>query len=296
MPFDPAQLAALAAILRLGSFEAAAEELGITQSAVSQRLRALEERAGTPLVRRGPPASGTDAGLQLARHAEQVALMEAQVLRQIGLSAGGGRVAVAVNADSLATWIIPALALARQEMGETLFDIEVDDQDHSADWLRQGRVSAAITSSAAPVRGCDVLPLGAMRYRATTSPAFMARHFPDGPDENSLRRAPMLIYNAKDTLQSQWLAREFGTAKAPPAHRVPSTQGFADAGRAGLGWGMNPETLIRDALASGELAELRPGRPLDVPLYWQISRLMAPALAPLTRAIRQAALDALIQG
>ncbi|SNY46708.1 transcriptional regulator, LysR family [Pseudooceanicola antarcticus] len=296
MQLDRAQLAALAAILRHGSFDRAAAELGITQSAVSQRLRALEERIGTPLIRRGPPARATEAGAQLARHADEIALLEAQTLQRMNLAPGAARVRLAVNADSLATWMPAALARAQDAMPGTSFEVEVDDQDHSARWLREGQVSGAITSEGASLLGCDALPLGALRYRATASPGYMARHLPEGATAEALARAPMLSFNDKDGLQGLWLQTHFGPGLRPPTHRLPSTEGFVLAAEAGLGWGLNPEVLMAPGLASGRLVELIPDTPHDTPLFWQVSRLMAPGLAPLTRAIRDAARSFLIAG
>ncbi|WP_370282963.1 LysR family transcriptional regulator ArgP [Pseudooceanicola sp.] len=288
---DHNQLAALAAILRRGSFEAAAAQLGVTQSAVSQRIRALEERVGQPLVLRGTPCTGTEAGRRLARHAEDVALLEAEATGEIGLAPAPGRhpLRIAANADSLAAWLIPALAEAQAAAPHLAFDVTVDDQDHSADWLRRGEVVAAVTATAAPPHGCDAIPLGRLRYHATASPGFMARHFPHGVTAEALARAPCMTFDRKDRLQSQWLAENFGEVPAPPSHFLPSTQAFIDGAEAGLGWGMNPEPLVREALAAGRLVPLLADAPLDTPLYWQVSRRMAPALTALTRAVRQRA-------
>ncbi|WP_010139068.1 LysR family transcriptional regulator ArgP [Oceanicola sp. S124] len=294
MHLDRGQLAALAAILRHGAFDRAAAELGITQSAVSQRLRGLEERIGTALVRRGPPATATEAGAHLARHAEEIGLLEARTLRRMGLTPGPARIRLAVNADSLATWIPAALAGAQRQMPGTTFEIEVDDQDHSARWLREGRVSAAVTSEGASLQGCDALALGALRYRATASPAFLRDHLPEGLSGPTLRRAPMLVFDDKDALQSDWLRHHFGPGPLPPTHRLPSTEGFVLAAEAGLGWGLNPEALMSPGLTAGRLVELIPDSPWDTPLFWQVSRLLAPALAPLTAAIRSAARDVLV--
>ena len=296
MLLDRAQLAALATILRHGSFDRAAAELGITQSAVSQRLRALEERVGTPLIRRGPPARATEAGAQLARHADEIALLEAQTLRRMNLAPSAAVIRLAVNADSLATWMPAALARAQDDMPGTTFEVEVDDQDHSARWLREGRVSGAITSEGASLQGCDALALGSLRYRATASPGFMARYLPEGATAKALAHAPMLSFNDKDGLQSGWLASHFGPGPQPPTHRLPSTEGFVLAAEAGLGWGLNPEALMAPGLKAGRLVELIPDTPHDTPLFWQVSRLLAPGLAPLTQAIREAAQDWLIPG
>lgn len=294
---DYNQLAALSAILRLGSFEAAAARLGVTQSAVSQRIRALEERVGQPLVLRGTPCTGTEAGRRLARHAEDVALLEAQATGDIGLAAALGRqpLRIAANADSLAAWLIPALAEAQEAAPALAFDVTVDDQDHSADWLRRGEVVAAVTGTATPPHGCDAIPLGRLRYHATAAPGFIARHFPDGITKTALSRAPCMVFDRKDRLQAQWLERNFGEGIAPPVHYLPSTQAFIDGAEAGLGWGMNPEPLIRDALEAGRLAPLLAQAPLDTALFWQVSRRMAPALREVTRAVRQTAMRVLHQ-
>ncbi|MFD3190594.1 LysR family transcriptional regulator ArgP [Sedimentitalea sp. HM32M-2] len=292
MHFDPHHLAALSAVLRCGSFEAAARELAITPSAVSQRIKALEDRVGGVLIRRGPPCTGTAAGLRLCKHAEDVALLESLVSRELSLDrpAGTTHLRIAVNADSLATWFVAAMAA----VPDLLFDLVIDDQDHSADWLRRGEVSAAVTAQRQPVTGCDAVPLGALSYVATASPGFMRRWFPHGPDAATLARAPCLTFNAKDQLQRRWISDNVGQRLSPPAHYLPSTQAFVDAARAGLGWGMNPEPLVRAALKQGDLVPLRPESALDVPLTWQISRIMAPALAPMTRAVRAAARAELI--
>ena len=294
MKFDPNQLAALAAVLRLGTFDAAAHSLSVTPSAVSQRVKALEERVGSALVKRGQPCTGTEAGVRLAKHAEDVAVLEGLVSSALSLDQNSQdplpHLRLAVNADSLATWFIPALAATPG----LLFDLVIDDQDHSADWLKRGEVSAAITSHCAPVTGCNAQALGAMRYEATASPAFMERWFKKGLTPETLAQAPCLIFNAKDGLQQRWIQQHFGQGITPPAHFIPSTQGFADAAEAGLGWGMNPVHLIEPALSSGALVPLLTNSALEVNLTWQVSRVMASALAPLTRAVLSSAKQSLI--
>ncbi len=281
---DYPALAALAAVLRQGSFDRAAAELGVTPSAVSQRVKALEERLGTVLVHRGTPSTGTAAGLRLARHMEEVGLLEAALARDLGAPAPHAPVRIALNADSLATWVVPALAAT---VG-LLYEIVLDDQHHSADWLIRGEVSAAIAARAAPVQGCDAVALGTLRYVAVASPAFAAHWFPDGPTAEALARAPALSFNAKDRLQSDWTERAVGRRVVLPTHYLPSSTAFVEAALLGLGWGLNPEMLTREPLADGRLVALS-HLGVETPLSWHWNRLMAPALAPLTQAIRQAA-------
>ena len=289
---DPAQLAALAAVHRRGSFDLAAAELHVTPSAISQRIKAFEEAIGTLLIRRGQPCTATDTGLRLIRHHDEVALLERTLSQDLpALAPGTTTLRIAVNADSLATWVIPALAATEG----FLFDLVIDDQDVSQDWLRRGEVVAAITSHPGPLQGCDTLPLGRLRYRATAAPHYVARWFPDRVDARTLALAPTLTFSDKDQLQDRWVAQTV-KARRPvlPTHRMASSQAFVDACIAGLAWGMNPELLVARPLATGSLVELIAKTPLDVPLYWQFTRLAAPALRPLTAAIRKAAAAALV--
>lgn len=304
MQIDSRQLAAFAAVLREGSFEAAARSLHVTPSAVSQRIKLLEERLGRVLIRRGAPCTPTEAGQALQRHAQQLQLLEAQALAPFGLVAAperGGRgalgpqppgarlpLAIAVNADSLATWFAPALA-AVHDAHAVSFDLLVEDQDHSSELLRQGRVMAAVTADPRAVQGCSVLRLGAMRYLAVASPAFMRRHFAGGVDAAALARAPCNVFDRKDALQARFLRGLTRRTLQPPQHHVPSTHGFIHAAVQGIGWGMNPDLLVAPLLARGELVELVPGKALEVPLFWQHWRLDSQVMRLLTDSVAAAA-------
>jgi LysR family transcriptional regulator (chromosome initiation inhibitor) len=291
---DYASLRAVAAVAETGSFEKAARQLNVTPSAVSQRVKHLEDRIGAALIVRGAPCVATEKGAWLCRHMQHVSLLERDLFRELpGLEDGDGKnlratVAVAVNADSLGSWFLQAAARFSERAGH-LLAVTVDDQDHTAEWLKRGQVLAAVTSLAKPVSGCRALPLGALRYRATASPAFLARHFPSGVTAEALADAPSLTFNQKDLLQEQWAKVALGCEAALSGHWLPSTQAFVDACLLGLGWGMNPELLVRDHLAAGRLVELVPGAHLDIPLFWQINRLAADQLVQLTDAIAQAA-------
>ncbi|WP_375550430.1 LysR family transcriptional regulator ArgP [Rhodophyticola porphyridii] len=288
---DTHALMALSAVLRSGSFDGAAAQLNITQSAVSQRVKALEEKLGTVLVRRTRPASATPAGARLLRHAEEVGLLEKTLAADLGglLPDPATPLRLAVNADSLATWALPALAA----VPGYLYHLEIDDQDHSADWLKRGAVSAAVTAGNVPVPGCDVFPLGALRYIATCAPGFAETWFADGVTAKALAEAPALTFNPKDRLQQRWAEQVTGEKVALPTHFFASSHGFVEAAKLGIGWGLNPESLVEEALADGSLVPLGPDQVFDVALSWQVPRQMANALRPLTRAIRKAAADRL---
>ncbi|WP_179381184.1 ArgP/LysG family DNA-binding transcriptional regulator [Jannaschia marina] len=284
-------LQTLIAVVEAGSFDRAAGRLGVTPPAVSQRMRALAEAAGGPVFARLQPAVPTELGLRLLRHARDMAALDAALAADIGRAAGPRPVAIALNADSLEVWAVPPLAACPGFR----FDIRIIDQDHSADALRRGEVSAALTATAEPVPGCDSHPLGALRYRATCTPAFRDAHFAEGVTAETLARAPVLRFTALDALQTRWLEQRTGQPLDPPAHQIAAPGPFVEATRQGLGWGLNPEPLIAGDMATGRLVELVPETPLDTPLHWQVSRTMRDVLAPLTRALRRAARTALVQ-
>jgi LysR family transcriptional regulator (chromosome initiation inhibitor) len=288
----------LACVVKEGSFERAARALHVTPSAVSQRIRLLEERMGCALVVRAQPCVATETGRRLCQHADRVRLLEYELQGKVPTLGQGEetRVAlpIAVNADSLATWFAPAIA-AFAANAPVLMEVAVDDQDHTAEWLRSGTVLAAVTGVARAASGCNSLALGSMRYLAAASPAFIASHFSKGVGASSLARAPSLVFNTKDALQSRWVRRQCHRHVELPQHRLPSSQAFVTAAVAGMGWGMHPESLIKQCLSDGSLLELVHHSALDVPLYWHQARAASSLLDALTRQVLTAARGALRQ-
>lgn len=294
---DYAALSALSAVIREGSFERAALALHVTPSAVSQRIRALEERVGCALVVRDQPCRPTEQGRRLCQHVDRVRLLEQELQGTLPALAPEGisRVAlpIAVNADSLATWFAPAVATFAAD-APVLVEVVVDDEDHTTEWLRGGAVLAAVTGTARAATGCNSRPLGAMRYLAAASPAFVARHFASGVGAVSLAQAPSLVFNTKDALQARWVRRLCHRHVDLPRHTLPSPQAFVTAAVAGMGWGLQPQALIAAHLHAGALVELVPGAALDVPLYWQHARAASALLEGLSRAVLAAAGGALL--
>ncbi|MEH1097586.1 LysR family transcriptional regulator ArgP [Micromonospora sp. CPCC 205561] len=289
---DSTQLRTFVAVVREGSFEAAARSLHVTPSAVSQRIKALEQSVGQVLVRRTKPCQATDAGRPLLRLAGQVALLEREALEAARPSGAGGpaptRVTIVANGDSLGTWFVGALARLPAELS-LLFDVRRDDEEHTAELLRDGTAMAAVTAQREAVRGCRVQRLGAMRYVALAATGFAARHFPDGPTEAALAAAPMMAFDRKDRLQHRFARTVTRRRLDPPTHYVPSFDGFNEAVRSGLGWGMVPERTARADVAAGRCVDLGAGRHLDRPLYWQHWRIGSATLDALTEAVRAAA-------
>lgn len=290
------QLAAFAAVLEEGSFEAAGRRLCVTSSAVSQRIKALEDRLGQVLLVRQPPCRPTPAGALLLRRVRPMQMLQAEALADFlpekSPGAGARPIAIAVNSDSLATWFLGALAQLNRQHGY-LFDVRVDDQDHTLNLLRDGSVLGAVTAEATPLQGCEAQALGAMRYQAIAAPEFAARHFPAGVDAAALARAPMIVFNRKDELQWRFVRRITRARLAPPVHYLPSATGFVDAAALGLGWCLAPESLLQPALQAGRVALIAAERWLDVPLYWQHAAIRSDTLQNIGARLRRAAGTAL---
>lgn len=291
---DYQALAAVAAVVREGSFERAAERLGVTPSAISQRVKALEERLGTILIVRGQPCIGTSLGRQLCAHVDQVQLLEADLAPMLFGSDTPVTLKVAVNSDSMASWF-PEAAADFARKSRCMLEFILEDEAHTADRLRSGEVVAAVSADPSAVQGCRTIELGAIDYLACASPAFIARHFPGGVTEQALNQAPCLRFDRRDGLQARWAREMHGIDLDPPIHWVPSTLGFLHFALAGMAWGMQPRVLARDPVERGQLAELSPDTPIRVRLYWTVARLQASALKTLTDAVRRAARSRLIQ-
>ncbi len=276
---DYRQLQALASVIEAQSFDKAARRLNLTQSAVSQRVKLLEQSLGQLLIIRAQPLRPTEAGQQLLRHYRQISLLQSELLQSLGDAQDQGftKLAIGLNADSLATWFLAALAPLMQQ-SKLLLELRVDDQDQTHHFLRQGKVIGCISASDQPMQGTSCTPLGITRYRALASIEFKQRYFShaqtdtagwrNGIDPKQFLQAPAIEFNQKDELQDRYLKTFFAIDGDYPRHRVPSPHGFIDLILRGYGWGMVPDQQSQPLIDQGEACEISPGDSLDVPLYW----------------------------
>ncbi|MEY2687469.1 MAG: hypothetical protein RL375_1667 [Pseudomonadota bacterium] len=291
--FDPVALDCLAALADTGSFERAAQQLSVTQSAVSQRLRTLETGLGRLLVVRSRPLRLTESGKLLLRYARQLQALRADITRELGGAGGSNeRLPIAVNADSLATWVLPALDAVVQDGQREGYGLEliVDDQDFTHEWLREGAVLGCVSTVSEALRGCRVTVLGSMRYIAVASPQFVAREMPAGLNRANFATLPWLVFNRKDDMPAAWVGQAFGIDAPRLAPRsVPSTEAHARA--AAMGWGIAvlPEQMAARWLTSGELLPVHPEVTIDVQLYWHQWSLRSDETSPPT--LRTGTLD-----
>ncbi|WP_321393116.1 LysR family transcriptional regulator ArgP [uncultured Desulfuromusa sp.] len=274
---DYKHLEALARVVQEGGFERAARVLFLTQSAVSQRIRLLEESCGQILISRSTPPMPTPAGKALLKHYRQVKLLEDGLSAKLTDSSDSTRttLVIGINADSLAHWFIPAIKPVLERM-DLLIDLRVDDQEQTHNYLREGEVIGCISSEASPMQGCRVEKLGTMTYRLLATSAFINHWFADGFSLEASQLAPAVIFNRKDRLHHQFCEQCFGTnSDAFSAHYIPAPEQFFEVIASGHCYGMVPDWQSTELLKSGQLQEIVPGTTIRIALYWHCWNLTA---------------------
>lgn len=267
MNFDRQQLETFSVLVETRHFGRAAEILNVTRSAVSQRIISLEEAFGALLlVRDGITPS--PAGEMLLHHIQALKLLEADTLHRIRPDvARRAKVAVAVNADSLATWFGPvAHAIGRENVA---LELIVDDQDHTLSVLARGEAMGCVSTARTASTGFIAEPIGAMEYECVATPSFTAARFPRGLNLRDLLSAPAVLFNRKDGLHAAFLERLLGfSVNGYAAHYFPSPEALLSAIRAGIGYGLVPTMQVQLLLNSGDLIGLAPRNKISVDLYW----------------------------
>lgn len=300
MKFDYDGLHTLAAVIKSGSFDTAARTLNVTQSAVSQRIKQLEQKFGAMLVVRGRPCRGTLEGAILCQHLEEVGVLEAETLdrlrAQIASDNGDRRVTarISVNADSLATWFPEVLRAANDQLSMSL-EVIPDDQEFTDERLRSGEALAIVTSSDAHIPGCQSTFLGEMEYMAVASPEFAEQYFSDPVEPSQLMSAPSVLFDRKDTLPLQWMKQAFSADfMSLQSHLVPSYEGLLQSALRSVGWVMMPSITVGPLIEAGQLVELVPGERLSSPLFWQSRANSRKALMRLTELVHEVSSKVLI--
>jgi LysR family transcriptional regulator (chromosome initiation inhibitor) len=280
-------LEALASVVEEGGFDKAARKLHLTQSAISQRIRNLEEQMGQVLIVRSVPPQPTGAGRRLIKHLRQVRLMEHELedVPEDGRSGEFITLPVGVNADSLATWFLDALGRFLLEK-RVLLDLYVDDENRTHEMLRNGDVVGCLGTGARTIKGCRSDYLTTFEYLCVCTPEFRERWFAEGFDLARVRCAPAAVFNRRDETQSTMLATVFpGKTIAHPIFYVPSSESFVDVIRRGFVYGMVPQMQARDSLESGDLVECCPQGRVPVSLYWHSWNVETRLLKGLSRTL-----------
>ena len=285
--YDYKLIEALAMVVQENGFYKAANALNITQSAVSQRVRLLEEQTGQILLSRTTPPRATPPGQRLLKHYLQVKRLENDLQDEIGRPPGRAftSIAVGINADSLATWFLEAVQpfLIKERV---LLDLHVEDQEETHRLLKEGKVVGCISTREKPLQGCRSDFIGCMRYHLLATPEFASQWFAKGLTLSEASRAPAIIFNRKDTMHHRLLQQALGQVpESIPAHYVPSSEKFVDFVTRGIGYGMLPEQQSRSDVRTGRLIDLAPGCGVPVNLYWHCWNLKSQLLEKFTRQL-----------
>ncbi|CDG80759.1 ArgP/LysG family DNA-binding transcriptional regulator [Janthinobacterium agaricidamnosum] len=293
---DYRALAVLDAVASHGSFEKAALALGITQSAVSQRIKALEDSSGRLLIVRGQPAVPTGLGQRLIVHHRNVKLMEAALDIDLGNSVSMPEIAIAIDADSLATWfphsLPPLLAPPRCQL-----DVRLADSDAALKLVRDGSVFGCIAAQAASAHDAaaatSVTPLGLLQYSCVATPLFAGHWFGDGFSAEAVALAPAVV--SQHALLARFLDETLGMRQPFPHHTIPVSAALREAIFGNLAYGLMPRKQVASALLNDQLIDLAPGRTLDVPLSWHAWALDTPFTKLLSEQLVNAARRYLLQ-
>ena len=285
--FDYKLLEALACVVHEQGFDKASRKLHITQSAVSQRIKLLEDQVGQVLVTRMIPPQATRDGKRLLKHYMQVKSLETDLERTMETKEGKSFQVfpIGINADSLATWFFPAIGRFLKDH-KVLLDLKVDDQDETHKMLRNGEVSGCISSEKSSVQGCRVTAIGTMNYRLAATKNFIKQYFPQGFDEQSVKTAPAVIFNRKDDLHDMFFKKAFKKSfKNSPVNYVPSSEKFVRMIMDGLAYGMIPDLQGLEHIRSGLLVDILPSCHIGVKLYWHRWSLKSKLLDDFSRSI-----------
>ena len=284
---DYRALAVLDAVASHGSFEKAAAALGISQSAVSQRIKALEDASGRLLIIRGQPAVPTGLGQRLITHHRHVKLMEASLDIDLGNTVSMPELAIAIDDDSLATWfpatLAPLLAPPRCQL-----DVRLADSDSALQMVRDGTVFGCVASdTGSDAHAASVTPLGTLRHVCVATPVFAGHWFGDGFSAAAVQLAPAVV--GQHRLLARFLVEQLDLHAPFPHHRLPLAAARRACIEDGLGYGLMPQRLAAPYLATDRLLDLAPGFTLDVPLHWHAWSLDTPYTKLLSEQIVRSA-------
>ncbi|RTZ17263.1 LysR family transcriptional regulator ArgP [Vibrio aquaticus] len=283
------QVVAFIAVVEEASFERAAKRLSVTPSAISQRIKQLEDRVGQLLIIRQSPCKPTPAGNKLLARVKPMSVLESEVMDDFlpddPTTNRSTKFAIAVNEDSFSTWLLNALALLHQQY-DYQFDVRLDNEDFTLEHLKNGQVIGALTSERKALQGCVVHELGKMRYRAVATPALYERYFSNGLTVEAFQQAPMIDYDQKDFLQKRFIRTVTGQEIDPlNVHYLPSASGIVEAARLGMGWCVTHEGLLGDLIETKQLIHIAPDNSLYEPLYWQHAGIRSRVLSQITESL-----------
>ena len=288
-------LHALSVVVDEQNFDKAASVLAITQSAVSQRIKSLEQAIGQSVLVRAQPLVATAIGKKLLAHYQQVKLLEQDIIPDISGNNKNETITanIASNADSLATWLIAAIGDVCHQYNVAV-NFRLADENRTINYLKDGEVFGALSTHAQALPGCTLEKLGKMHYLLVAAPNFVEHYFPDGLNEQALARAPAVAYDQKDDMHIEYIEQTFGLKGGSyPCHTVRSSEAFVGFAKQGLAYCLIPKLQIQAELSSGQLIDLMPDNSIVRTLYWHHWVLLKGVFKQLSNAIIHRAKQAL---
>ena len=262
---------ALYTVLEFQSFEAAAKKLHITQSAVSQRVKGLEIGYGEPLLIRVQPYQLTAVGKQLITHYKKICLLEADLSKNLG-STPKPHIAIALNRDSIETWFLDLISENKGFFDAIQLELIADDQELTIDYLKNGRVSACLSTTQKEILGGDCVFVGNMDYRLVATPDFIEKYFKKKGAE-ALKEAPAIKFDRNDHMLEDYSAEYFGlNGQEINYYVMPSVRGFKQFIKQGIAYGLIPSIELEQE----DLVEIFPQKIWTIPFYWHYWSVQSP--------------------
>lgn len=282
---DYKALASLHAVLTFQSFGKAAQHLNLTQSAVSQNIKRLEQDCGRPLLIRARPVTATPLGEQMLAHFNKITILEAGLQKDIQHKTSNYPLSIAVNNDALVTWFIEVVSQF-SATNNTKLHIKAADEGHTRALLQTGEVIACLSQTGTPVAGGDSVFLGYMHYELMATPDFIKTHLQGNIDPDTVLQSPSLAYDERDELWSRYQNECLNIKNdTHNKHWYPSSHGFVELVMNGTVCALLPSIQVKKQLEQQQLISLFPNNRLSLPLYWHWYKLNSPVLNQLTQVI-----------
>jgi ArgP family transcriptional regulator len=281
MPLNADQLDAFWMVVQQGGFHKAADALFITQSAVTQRVQALETALGQRLFLRSPRGVAlTPAGQVLLRHCRDRREAEAAVIAALAGAADGlkGRLAVASTTVAGRAWVLPTLVALGQAHPGLDLALTLGDDLAPLPLLESCQVDAVLSEAVVRRQGLRSVRVGAMPFALVASPEVTAE-WPERPALDRLTTLRAIDFNPQDrvTLDHLALCLPGADLGALRRHFVNDDQGILEWVLAGGGFSVLPWPMVADAVAAGALRAFYPDVRSERPLYLSHAEGVAPA-------------------
>lgn len=271
-------------VVKQKGFYRAAQILGISQSAISQKIKKLENQCGVQLITRNSPPHLTEYGQKLTGLLYHVNIFEHDILNS-GTDESIITIPIAVNSDTLATWLIPALC-GFLENPSIRLDIKIDDENKNLHRLLKGEIVGCISSQSQAIIGglCDYV--GTLDYIFCATPEFSFRYFSQGVSKEKLLKAPIISFNHDTDMHHRFLQQYFGIVPGTlQSHIVSSSEAYVAMLLRHLACCMIPKQQISSELASEKIINLSPELEQKVRLYWHRYSPESPTIEKLSNAL-----------